>query len=67
MGVRNNKCQPIEIGDAFNFGISRNYGLDCGQEQLYYEAIIFPLPTVTLSVSQNIAFGTIACQAVVVI
>jgi hypothetical protein len=67
MGVRNNKCQPIEIGDVTQGGVTRNYGLDCGQEQLYYEAIISPLPTVTITADQDIAFGTIACQAVLVI
>jgi hypothetical protein len=66
MGKRSKKCQPIVIGE-FQEGISRGFNLDCAEVQLYYEALISPLPTITFSASQN-TFGTLLpCQAVLVI
>lgn len=61
---KNNDCMPIVIGDTEQ--ISRVFAILCGDDQLLYEAIISPLPTITINAAQ-FSEANITCQAVLVI
>ncbi|MDZ5472693.1 hypothetical protein SM124_13220 [Bacillus sp. 31A1R] len=67
MGFNNQKCKPVTIGFDTTPAIPRNFNLGCGEEQIYYEAVLTPLPTLTISAIAFPFQEEVNCQTVLVI